>query len=160
MHSDAVLFCAFSKDGKFLASASRDNTARLYKIRPGAGEFVPGGEVKQLTGHTGPVNVVQFSPDCAVALTGSDDRTIRAWRKENDWGCVCTLNGFTAPVKSVIFSPVDPVFATLAGNRTSVWTMHGQKYEAENSMDIRSTDKQLKVRYQKQFTSTARLYDS
>ena len=145
LHSDAVLFCAFSKDGKFLASASRDKTARIYKIRPGAGEFVPGGDVKQLSGHTGAVNVVQFSPDSALALTGSDDRTIRAWKKENEWECVCTLNQFTAPIKSVIFSPVDPVFASMAGNRTTVWTMKGQKYKPENSVDVRSSEKQLKV---------------
>lgn len=145
LHSDAVLFCAFSKDGKFLASASRDKTARIYKIRPGAGEFVPGGDVKQLSGHTGAVNVVQFSPDSALALTGSDDRTIRAWKKENEWECVCTLNQFTAPIKSVIFSPVDPVFASMAGNRTTVWTMKGQKYKPENSVDVRSSEKQLKA---------------
>ena len=145
MHSDAVLHCAFSKDGKFLASASRDKTARLYKIRPGAGEFVPGGDVKQLVGHTAAVNFVQFSPDGAVVLTGSDDRTIRAWRQDNDWQCATTLPEFTSPVKSVIFSPVDPVFASLAGNRVTVWTMHGCSYEAENGVDLRSTDKQLKV---------------
>lgn len=145
LHSDAVLFCSFSKDGKFLASASRDKTARLYKIRPGAGEFVPGGDVKQLSGHTGAVNVVQFSPDGAVALTGSDDRTIRAWRKESNWDCVCTLSQFTASVKSVIFSPVDPVFASLSGNKTTVWTMHGHKFEPDNSVDIRGTEKQLKA---------------
>ena len=33
LHSVPVLFCAFSKDGKFLASASREKTTRIYKIR-------------------------------------------------------------------------------------------------------------------------------
>lgn len=145
LHSDAVLHCAFSKDGKFLASASRDKTARLYRIRPGAGEFVPGGDVKQLVGHTAAVNFIQFSPDGAVVLTCSDDRTIRTWRRDNDWNCGTTLTEFTAPVKSVLFSPVDPLFASLAGNRVTVWMMHGSSYDAENSVDIRSTDKQLKV---------------
>lgn len=146
LHSDAVLFCSFSKDGKFLASASRDKTARLYKIRPGAGEFVPGGDVKELTGHTAAVNVVQFSRDAAVVLTGSDDRTIRVWKRDNDWACVTTLKEFTAPLKSVIFSPTgDPEFATLAGNTTTVWTMHGQSYDATNSVEINSSGKHLKV---------------
>ncbi|XP_078362210.1 uncharacterized protein LOC144646485 isoform X2 [Oculina patagonica] len=152
LHSDAVLHCAFSKDGKFLASASRDKTARVYKIRPGAGEFVPGGDVTQLVGHTAAVNCIQIraapaddsSKASAVALTGSDDRTIRVWRQDNDWKCGTTLSGFTAPVKSVIFSPVDPVFASLAGNRVTVWrTVHGNTMK-ENDVDIRST-KQLKA---------------
>ena len=89
--------------------------------------------------------MVKFSPDGAVALTGSDDRTIRAWKREKDWECVCVLNQFTAPIRSMIFSPVDPVFASLAGDRTTVWTMKGQKFEAENSVDIRSSETQLKV---------------
>lgn len=147
LHSDAVLFCAFSKDGKFLASASRDKTARLYKIRSEVGEFVPGADVKQLSGHTAAVNVVKFSLDGAIALTGSDDRTIRAWRKENDWACVCTLTDFYGPVKRIIFSPVkDPVFVTLAGYRTTLWTMHGNNFTPNCSVDVRSSDKQIKVR--------------
>ena len=146
LHSDAVLHCTFSKDGKFLASASRDKTARLYKIRPGVGEFVPGGDVKQLVGHTAAVNVVQFSRDGAVVLTGSDDRTIRAWRQDNDWQCATPLLEFTSPVKSVIFSPVDPEFASLAGNRVTVWRMQGCSFEAINGVDLRSPDKQLKVK--------------
>lgn len=144
LHSDAVLHCTFSKDGKLLASASRDRTARLYKIKPGAGEFVPGGEVKQLVGHTAAVNCIQFSPDAAVALTGSDDMTIRVWRQESDWSCVTTLGTLPGPVKSIIFSPVDPVFASLAGNSATVWTMHGTSYNVENSADIRGS-KQLKA---------------
>lgn len=144
LHSDAVLQCTFSKDGKLLASASRDRTARLYKIKPGAGEFVPGGEVKQLVGHTAAVNCIQFSPDAAVALTGSDDMTIRVWRQESEWSCVTTLGTLPGPVKSIIFSPVDPVFASLAGNSATVWTMHGTSYNVENSADIRGS-KQLKV---------------
>lgn len=145
LHSDAVLFCAFSKDGKFLASASRDKTARLYKIRSEVGEFVPGAEVKQLSGHTSAVNVVKFSLDGAIALTGSDDRTIRAWRKENDWACVCTLTDFYGPVKRIIFSPVkDPVFVTLAGYRATLWTMHGNNFTPNCSVDVRGSDKQIK----------------
>lgn len=110
------------------------------------GEFVPGGDVKQLVGHTAAVNFVQFSRDGAVVLTGSDDRTIRAWRQDNDWQCATTLPEFSSPVKSVIFSPVDPVFASLAGNRVTVWRMQGCSFEADNGVDLRSPDKQLKVK--------------
>ena len=111
------------------------------------GEFVPGADVKQLSGHTAAVNVVKFSLDGAIALTGSDDRTIRAWRKENDWACVCTLNDFYEPVKRIIFSPVkDPVFVTLAGYRATLWTMHGNNFTPNCSVDVRGSDKQIKVR--------------
>lgn len=111
------------------------------------GEFVPGADVKQLSGHTAAVNVVKFSLDGAIALTGSDDRTIRAWRKENDWACVCTLTDFYGPVKRIIFSPVkDPVFVTLAGYRATLWTMHGNNFTPNCSVDVRGSDKQIKVR--------------
>ena len=120
-------------------------TARLYKIRPGAGEFVPGGDIKLLAGHTGTVNVVQFSPDAGVAITGSEDKTVRVWGKESNWDCIKTITEFPAGVKSVIFSPVDPVLATMSANRVTLWAINGSKYQPENRVDMKGSGKQLKV---------------
>lgn len=74
-HTDSVISAAFSKDGKWLITGSRDNTARVWEVATGKSML--------LTGHTSSVGSVVISPDGTKVLTGS--RTARLWSltKEN-----------------------------------------------------------------------------
>jgi WD40 repeat protein len=63
---------AFSPDGRLLATASHDETARLWD--PATGEHR-----RTLTGHTGAVCGVAFSPDGRLLATTSYDETARLW---------------------------------------------------------------------------------
>jgi WD40 repeat protein len=111
---------AFSPDGRRVITAARsvrtnartadgwvdteDNTARVWDVATGA-------EVRVLTGHTGEVTSVAFSPDGTRVLTGSKDSTARLWDAATGATIYIYNTWFTRPdgqsegVPFVTFSP-------------------------------------------------------
>ncbi|HSZ24558.1 MAG TPA: caspase family protein [Cytophagaceae bacterium] len=71
-HSASVKSIAVSKDGKFLATGSRDKTAKLWDI-------ITGFEIRTFMGHEHTVNGIQFSPNGKLMATSSADNTIKVW---------------------------------------------------------------------------------
>src|SRR5258708_28599038 len=69
-HSDGVTTVVSSPDGGLMASASRDNTIKLWD--PHTGEHL-----RTLEGHYSFVTSVSFSPDGALLASASDDSTIK-----------------------------------------------------------------------------------
>ena len=72
-HTDWVFGVAFSPDGRLLATASADQTVRLWDTKTGQAHGQP------LTGHTDWVWGVAFSPDGRLLATSSADQTARLW---------------------------------------------------------------------------------
>jgi WD40 repeat protein/Tfp pilus assembly protein PilF len=72
-HTDLVEQAAFSRDGKYIVTASRDGTARLWDT---ATQEPIGGPLK---GHVGAVWDAEFSPDGKWIVTASQDNTARIW---------------------------------------------------------------------------------
>ena len=96
-HTDLVWSVAFSPNGKMLASASWDQTVRLWNVNTGR-------LLHTLTGHTNDIMSVAFSPDGNTLASGSWDGTIRLWNPRNG-KLKRTVTEHAGGVASVAFSP-------------------------------------------------------
>jgi WD40 repeat protein len=94
-HDGAVYGLAYSPDGRLLASASHDNTLKLWDARTGQ-------ELRVLRGHTNAVQKVIFSPDGKSLLSASWDQTVRIWSIEGR--LLQTLPGFSRPLYALAWS--------------------------------------------------------
>jgi WD40 repeat protein len=74
-HSDAVFAVAFSPDGKYVATASFDNTLKLWDAATGKELKTYGGT----GGHTKQVISLAFSSDGTMLASGSTDNTLKVW---------------------------------------------------------------------------------
>ncbi|MEW6609453.1 MAG: NACHT domain-containing protein, partial [bacterium] len=74
-HSSAVTSGVFSGDGKYILSASRDKTLKLWDKETGQ-------EVRTFKGHSDAVFSGVFSGDGKYILSASRDNTLKLWDKE------------------------------------------------------------------------------
>ncbi|MEG4805915.1 AAA-like domain-containing protein [Microcoleus sp. F8-D3] len=95
-HQAVVKNVVFSPDGKILASASEDDTVKLWN---------PDGILlRTLTGHRDNIWTVSFSPDGKTIASASEDATIKLWNPANGTE-IRTLTGHRGWVRGVSFAP-------------------------------------------------------
>jgi cytochrome c len=96
-HTAPIAALAVSPDGMTLASASWDQTVRLWPLA--------GGAPRVLEGHTQNVNFVAFAPDGRTLVSVSYDQSVRIW----------PLSGASAPTIVTLPSPLNAVAVAADG---------------------------------------------
>ncbi len=93
----------YSHDGRYVASAGRDGTVRIWDVN--------GQQLRILAGHETTVKSVSWSPNGESLATLGDDNTIRVW--DFDTGIeLVELGGDVGTIMSVEWSPLGNYIAS------------------------------------------------
>ena len=96
-HWAGVLGCAVSPDGSLLATASTDQTLRVW-------DRASGEQLQVLSGHEAAVNACAFAPDGRRLASAGADGLVRIWDLTTA-ATVTTLQGHEAEVKRCLYLP-------------------------------------------------------
>jgi WD40 repeat protein len=120
-HTETVYQVAFSPDGSILATASFDNTIKLWRVSDGM-------ELGTLSGHTGKVLSIAFSADGRSLLSGSEDKTLKLWNVPV--GGPAQLSGHTGTIHALASSPDGALLVSAGEDKTvRVWKRAAGKEE-------------------------------
>ncbi|HUQ56507.1 helix-turn-helix domain-containing protein [Lentzea sp.] len=114
-HDEEVYAATFSSGGT-LATAGRDHMIHLWNV----GDRRAPVRLTTLTGHTGAVRVLSYSPDGKVLASGGDDGTLRLW---SDRGQLAEVTGLGS-VRAVAFSRDGRTVVTGSGTgQVQMWNV-------------------------------------
>ena len=115
-HLDVVNSVSYSKDGELIASASSDNTIKIWQR--------DGKLLHTLRGHRDSVIDLAFSPQENILASASEDNTVKLWNA--DGKLKNTLNGHLGSVHRVVFSPSGDLIASASEDKTvRLWNRQG-----------------------------------
>ena len=115
-HNQGVRSVSFSPDSQTIATASDDQTIKLWNVKTGKA-------IQTFTGHNDKVRSVSFSPDGQTIATASDDQTIKLWNVETG-KAIQTFTGHNNNINSVSFSPDGQTIITASDDQTiKIWNV-------------------------------------
>ncbi|MCY6494585.1 beta-propeller domain-containing protein [Leptolyngbya sp. GGD] len=115
-HTAWVNGVAVTPNGRYILSASWDNTVKVWELSTGK-------EVRTLTGHTNSVMDVAVTSDGRYILSASSDNTVKVWELSTGKE-VHSLTGHTDSVKGVAVTPDGRyILSASKDNTVKVWEL-------------------------------------
>ncbi|HHP7232103.1 MAG TPA: caspase family protein [Xenococcaceae cyanobacterium] len=135
-HKTSITYLQYSPNGKILASASSDNTIKLWDTEKG-------NLITTLVGHQAGVNSISFSQDGTSLISGSEDRTVKIWDTKSNT-LITSLTGHTDAVKTVAISPDNKLIATAGYDNTiKLWHRQGKLLQTIDAHNLAITSLQF-----------------
>ncbi|MBD2490469.1 WD40 repeat domain-containing protein [Aulosira sp. FACHB-615] len=129
-HQSIVQSVSFSPDGQMIATASYDNTIKLWQA--------DGKLIKTLLGHKKPVMSVSFSPKGDMLASASQDSTVKLWDRNGN--LIKTIEAHKSWLLSVKFSPDGKTIAAGSNDYTAkLWRIDGTKINPINPLNGHSS---------------------
>jgi WD40 repeat protein len=119
-HELAVISVAISPDSNYVATGSRDKSAKLWELSTGR-------EVRSFLGHQFSVNSLDFSSDGKYLITGNGDQTAKVWEVATGKE-ILSVHPDKERVTDVVFDPKGKYFVTVGfGDKAIVWEFPSKK---------------------------------
>ena len=111
-HSDVILSTVWSKNGKYLFSASCDQTIKMWEVSTGK-------TIKTFYGHSDYVNSLKISNDNKYLYSASNDRTVKKWDIETG-KTILTLRKHSGNINCLSISEDDKLLVSGGDDKTII----------------------------------------
>ncbi|MEA2496148.1 MAG: hypothetical protein QOJ29_4059 [Thermoleophilaceae bacterium] len=118
----------WSPDGKRLAAALTDGTARIWA--PASGR-----ELERFAGHRCCVLSVDFSPDGSLLATGAEDAKVNLWASSGN--VLYTTKAARGRITGLAFTPAGDLAISANGAKTMLWKPGGRQRAVSEAPNAR-----------------------
>ncbi|HYX40866.1 MAG TPA: WD40 repeat domain-containing protein [Pyrinomonadaceae bacterium] len=130
-HTGGISAIVFSSDGKLLATASADNTIKLWSVPATQTTTQPIAPILSVTNADSAINLLAFSPDRRILAAGCADHTVRLWDMSTRQRLGQNFAAHKSELTAIAFAPDSRKFATASADKTvRVWAVPDERTQS------------------------------